>query len=80
MPKVEDPAEAALRLFGEALGFSPGAPAHIKPATLEIDCQVAQQLRCAGCRKKGLTAQAFHRGQSYLVLACCPRCGTVEQL
>lgn len=66
----------------EEAGYKPGAPDHITPATKEIDRQVCRFKRRSECGKRGQGYLPFTGldGQSYHIVAVCPRCSHQEEL
>lgn len=60
--------------------WSPGPPAHVNAATVEIDRQAARDCCCELCGHRGLVLQPLHSGRQYMALAACPACGNQEEV
>jgi hypothetical protein len=62
-------------------GYKAGAPAHVSKQTRDIDAQVCRQLRCPGCRKRGLAYVPVQGpGAEYMILAVCERCNIAVEV
>jgi hypothetical protein len=59
-------------LFAE--GLRPGVPPHLPARAASIDRQLCRALRCAACRRHGLSYQTCIDGRRSVVLAVCPGC------
>jgi hypothetical protein len=57
-----------------ALGWSEGAPRHVRPETLAIDRRTAALIRCQACGRKGGRFVPLCRGSRYRALSRCEHC------
>jgi hypothetical protein len=71
-PAVLSYAEALLAVL-KSQGWREGAPPHVRPETLAIDCRTAAAIRCR-CGRKGGRFVLLQRGNRYRVLSACQHC------
>jgi hypothetical protein len=58
-----------------ALGFRPGAPAHVHPATLSADVRSYRGARCGSCNRRRQSVHPWHRRGEYRLVLTCRGCG-----
>lgn len=60
-------------------GWKPGTPPGLTNLTVQTDLRICKQMKCPGCKRRGLEYRPYHRGQRYRVLAACPHCHAAEE-